>query len=86
MPEGITWFYLLAIGVATQIGQIGLTKSMQTESAGRATSFGYLQVVFAMLLGLFVYGEYPSIETLIGASLIIVGAYLNVTWKSRIKE
>jgi len=86
MPEGVTWFYLLAIGVATQIGQIGLTKSMQTESAGRATSFGYLQVVFAMLLGLFVYGEYPSIETLIGASLIIVGAYLNVTWKSKIKE
>jgi drug/metabolite transporter (DMT)-like permease len=86
VPEGITWLYLIAIGVATQIGQIGLTKSMQTESAGRATSFGYLQVVFAMLLGIFVYGEYPTIETLLGAGLIIVGVYLNVTWKEKIKE
>lgn len=86
VPEGITWLYLIVIGVATQIGQIGLTKSMQTESAGRATSFGYLQVVFAMLLGIFVYGEYPTIETLLGAGLIIIGVYLNVTWKEKIKE
>jgi len=86
IPEGVTWFYLIAIGVATQIGQIGLTKSMQTESAGRATSFGYLQVVFAMFFGVLVYGEYPSIETLLGAGLIIVGVYLNVAWKGKIKE
>lgn len=86
MPEGIVWFYLLAIGVATQIGQIGLTKSMRTESAGRATSFGYLQVVFAMLLGLLFCQEYPSLETLMGAGLIITGVYLNVTWKKKAKE
>jgi drug/metabolite transporter (DMT)-like permease len=58
---------------------------MKTETASRATSFGYLQVVFAMLLGLIFYQEVPGLETLIGASLIIVGAYLNVTWKGRIE-
>jgi len=86
MPEGIVWFYLLAIGLATQVGQIGLTKSMRTESAGRATSFGYLQVVFAMVLGILFYQEYPSLDTLMGASLIIIGAYLNLTWKDKVKE
>ncbi len=85
MPEGIVWFYLLAIGVATQIGQIGLTKSMRTESAGRATSFGYLQVVFAMLLGMIFYQEYPGLETLMGAGLIIAGVYINVCWKNKIE-
>ncbi|MBV1875383.1 MAG: DMT family transporter [Cycloclasticus sp.] len=85
MPEGVEWFYLLAIGIATQIGQIGLTKSMRTESAARATSFGYLQVVFAMLLGILFFNEYPSLDTLMGASLIIIGIYLNVTWKNKTK-
>ncbi|MGB1187411.1 DMT family transporter [Cycloclasticus pugetii] len=86
IPVGIEWFYLLAIGVATQVGQVGLTKSMRTESAGRATSFGYLQVVFAMLLGMLFYQEYPSLNTLLGAGLIIIGAYLNLTWKEKVKE
>ena len=81
MPQGITWLYLLAIGVTTQVGQVALTKAMQTETASRATSFAYLQVVFAIILGVLFYREIPSISTLIGASLIIGGAYINATWK-----
>ncbi len=86
MPDGIVWFYLLLIGLATQLGQYGLTKSMQTETAGRATSFSYLQVVFAIVFGVIFYEEIPSIETLIGAGLIIAGAYINVTWKMKAKS
>ena len=78
MPKGVTWFYLLAIGVTTQVGQVALTKAMQTETASRATSFAYLQVVFAIVLGLVFYQEVPSWSTCWGAVLIIAGAYLNV--------
>jgi len=81
MPTGEVWLYLLAIGVATHVGQIAITKAMQTETASRATSFGYLQVVFAMILGAVFYNEVPNMGTLIGAMLIIAGAYINVTWK-----
>ncbi|PCJ13637.1 MAG: EamA family transporter [Gammaproteobacteria bacterium] len=79
MPEGITWLYLLAIGVTTQVGQVALTKAMQTETASRATSFAYLQVVFAMILGIIFYQEFPNLGTLIGAGLIIGGAYISAT-------
>jgi drug/metabolite transporter (DMT)-like permease len=81
IPEGITWVYLLIIGVATQVGQWGLTKSMQTETAGRATSFSYLQVLFAIIFGFVFYDEVPSLITLFGAGFIIFGAYINVRWK-----
>lgn len=83
MPEGIAWFYLLLIGLATQVGQWGLTKSMQTETAGRATSFSYLQVVFAVALGFVFYGESPSLSTIFGAGFIVIGAYVNVIWKEK---
>ncbi len=81
MPEGITWLYLLGVGLATQIGQVALTKGMQTETATQATSFSYLQVVFAVLLGMVFYSEIPSIWTLLGICCIIGGAYINL--KSR---
>lgn len=83
MPVGMAWLYLLAIGLATQVGQWGLTKSMQTETAGRATSFSYLQVVFAVVLGLVFYDEVPSLSTLFGMGFIIVAAYINVRWKGK---
>lgn len=85
MPEGIALVYLLAIGVATHIGQIGITKAMKTETASRATSFGYLQVVFAMVLGIVFYQEIPGIETFIGAGLIVAGAAFNIAWKGKEK-
>ncbi|ORU94260.1 MAG: hypothetical protein A6F70_08115 [Cycloclasticus sp. symbiont of Bathymodiolus heckerae] len=83
MPSGEVWFYLVAIGITTHVGQIAITKAMQTETASRATSFGYLQVVFATLLGAVFYHEVPHSGTLIGAGLIIAGAYINVTWKRK---
>ncbi len=81
MPQGWTWLLLLLVGITTQVGQIGLTKAMQTETASKATSFSYLQVVFAALLGWLVFSEMPTIWTFIGGGLIILGAFINFTWK-----
>jgi drug/metabolite transporter (DMT)-like permease len=83
MPHGVVWLYLLAIGLFTQVGQVSLTKGMQTESAGRATSFSYLQIVFAAILGILVFNEQLHLLTLIGATLIISGAMINLAWKRK---
>jgi len=80
MPQGVTWLYLLAVGMSTQVGQVALTRAMQTETASRATSFAYLQVVFAIILGLVFYQEVPNSGTITGAGFIVVAAYLNVLW------
>jgi drug/metabolite transporter (DMT)-like permease len=82
MPEGWAWMTLLMIGIATQVGQICLTRAMQVETASRAVSFAYTQVVFAAVLGIVVFDERPSGWTMMGAGLIISGAMLNVLWQS----
>jgi len=81
MPQGFTWLMLLAVGVSTQVGQVALTKGMQSETASRATSFSYLQVVFAILIGVIFFAEIPSFWTIMGALMIVVGAYVNVIFK-----
>ena len=73
VPRPIDWLLLVAIGVATQIGQVFLTMGLALERAGRATSVGYLQICFAMLWQLAVFGDVPSAATLVGSALIVAG-------------
>jgi drug/metabolite transporter (DMT)-like permease len=74
---------LVLVGIFTQVGQIGLTKSMQTEPAGRATAFSYLQVVFSALLGWWVFSEVPDVWVWLGAGSIMLGALVNMLSSKR---
>jgi drug/metabolite transporter (DMT)-like permease len=76
MPRPLDALLLLAIGITTQIGQVCLTMGLAIERAGRAMTIGYLQVAFAMLWQLAIFGEAPTAWTLGGASLILGGTLL----------
>ncbi|MDN2663008.1 DMT family transporter [Psychromonas sp. 14N.309.X.WAT.B.A12] len=78
MPDGEALILLLFVGIFTQVGQVGLTKAMQTEVAGKVSAFSYVQVVFSTILGVLIFNEIPSVWTLIGGILIILGALVNV--------
>lgn len=78
MPQGDTWILLCLVGVFTQIGQLGLTKALQTETAGRATAFSYIQILFAAALGVWFFDERPTLWTLAGGGLILLGAFINL--------
>ncbi len=85
LPDSETLVILLLVGVFTQIGQLGLTKAMQTEPAGRATAFSYLQVVFSALLGWWLFLEVPDAWVWGGATLILAGAIVNVLWREAVR-
>lgn len=72
-PQPLDLVLLAGIGISTQVGQVFLTKGLAVERAGRASSVGYLQIVFAMAWQLVIFGVAPTEMTLIGAALIIVG-------------
>jgi drug/metabolite transporter (DMT)-like permease len=71
MPQGGEWAVLAGVGVSTFFGQLFLTLGLQRERAGRATTAGYLQIVFATLWGALVFGQVPGPVTLLGAAIII---------------
>ncbi|WP_423841061.1 DMT family transporter [Vibrio mytili] len=78
IPDLYLTFMLILVGVFTQIGQLGMTKAMQTQQAGKASAYSYIQVVFSGLIGVVIFEEIPSIWTYIGGGLIITGALINV--------
>lgn len=83
MPSAYTCGLLVLVGIFTQVGQIGLTKAMQTEAAGRATAFSYLQVVFATLFGWFFFQEIPDMWFVAGALFILIGVLVNLMAKHK---
>lgn len=78
-PTALEWVLLVAIGVTTQVAQMFMTRGLQLERTARATTVGYLQIVFAVAWGALVLGEKPTAWTIAGA-LVIVSATLGVAW------
>lgn len=81
-PTAREWAMLLGICVTTQTAQTFMTRGLQLERTARATTVGYLQIVFAVIWGALVLGEHPSGWTMAGA-VVIVGATLGVAWFRR---
>ena len=52
MPDLYLTMMLVLVGVFTQIGQLGLTKAMQTQEAGKASAYSYVQIIFSVVLGI----------------------------------
>ncbi|WP_100752740.1 DMT family transporter [Vibrio salilacus] len=84
-PSLYLTFLLVLVGIFTQVGQYGLTKAMQTQAAGKASAYSYVQVVFSALLGVWIFNEIPSIWTYIGGTLIVTGALINVFGQQLVK-
>lgn len=76
-PRGWEWLVLLGVGIATQLAQVYLTRGIQLLPAGRATSLSYLQVAFAGIWGLALFGEVPDLWFAAGALLVLAGALVS---------
>ncbi|PQJ43025.1 EamA family transporter [Vibrio campbellii] len=78
MPDLYLTMMLVLVGVFTQVGQLGLTKAMQTQEAGKASAYSYVQIIFSVVLGIVFFDELPSAWTYLGGALIVTGALINV--------
>lgn len=67
---------LIAVGIATQIGQVFLTLGLAREKAANASSVNYLQVAFGIGWDFAVFGKVPVVWTIVGAALVVGGTVL----------
>jgi drug/metabolite transporter (DMT)-like permease len=51
-------------------GQLALTATLQKSTLSVAAPFAYLQIVFAVIIGLLFFGHWPDNMTLLGTALI----------------
>ena len=79
LPSGLDWFWLLGVGVLTQLGQIWVTKGLSCLPAARATSLNYVQVLFAASWGWIWFNETITAFTCFGAALVLGASFISLS-------
>lgn len=74
-PSLIAWLSLLGTGVFGALSHYILILANQRTSASTLAPFQYVQMVAVVILGFAIFGDIPSIWTLLGA-IILVGSGL----------
>ena len=69
--SGLQLIYLILAGMFACIGQLGITKAYICAPAREISVYDYTQVIFAAVLGFFVFGDIPDWLSVLGYILII---------------
>jgi drug/metabolite transporter (DMT)-like permease len=81
-PTGAELIGLIMLGVLGGLAHIFLTESYRYATASVIAPFDYSSMLWALLLGYWVFGELPAPLVYVGAS-IVAGAGLVVIWRER---
>jgi len=71
MPEGIVWFYVIAMGVFATLSQVLMTKAYGETKAGIVGAVSYTNILFSILVGLMLGDALPSLSSTFGIILIV---------------
>lgn len=82
MPGARDMAALVAVGLFGGLGQILMTESFRHADASIIACFDYASMIWAVALGLLLFGETPSATILIGAGIVIATG-LFVIWRER---
>lgn len=82
-PVGWDWLWLLLVGVFSQIGQIFLTRALQSERVASVAIINYTGLVYAITVGWIVFGESHGLTALLGMSLVVIGVLMSVIYGRR---
>jgi drug/metabolite transporter (DMT)-like permease len=71
------WLIMAVMGVFAAAGHSLLIVAHRFAPAPALTPFSYTQLIWMIVSGVLVFGDWPSVETLVGASVVVAcGAYL----------
>jgi len=85
LPHASEWAVLLLTGIAGGIGQLFLSFSYRYSEASVLAPFDYAAMIWAVILGYFVFGELPAPQVWIGGAIVIAAGLL-ILWRERILQ
>ena len=76
-PQIQDLFWILGIGVFTQLGQTFLTLGLKKLKASQAASINYLQVLFGSLWGIYLFDENINSNFIVGSIFVLLGTIIS---------
>ena len=84
-PDPTSLAFMLLLGVITLFAQYAIVQSFQYARVHVIAPFEYITVIWAILIGWFIFSEPPTFTMMSGASLIIA-AGLGIIWFEKINN
>ncbi|MBY5932780.1 DMT family transporter [Tateyamaria omphalii] len=75
---------IASVGIGC-LAYFGITVAMRVGEISFVTPFRYSRMVFALILGMLIFGERPDALTLLGAAIIILSG-LYTLWREQIRK
>jgi drug/metabolite transporter (DMT)-like permease len=85
LPHGPEWAVLLLTGIAGGIGQLFLSFSYRYSEASVLAPFDYAAMIWAVILGYFVFSELPAPQVWTGGAIVIAAGLL-ILWRERMLQ
>lgn len=82
MPTGIAWIYIVGLGVFATLSQWYMTKAYSLAAGGIVGTISYSNIIFSIILGMFLGDLFPNLMVVMGIILIIVSGIF-VTYKPK---
>lgn len=80
-PTASDLMLLLSLGVFGFVGQLFMTKAFQMAETSVIAPIKYIEVIFAIIVGVGFLGETYTIWSFVGIGMIIIGMLLNLLFK-----
>jgi drug/metabolite transporter (DMT)-like permease len=80
VPQPFEAGLLVAAGLLGGLGQIFLTSAYRFADASVVAPFDYASMLFAILIGYFIFDEVPTYQMLIGAGLVMLAGVM-IIWR-----
>jgi drug/metabolite transporter (DMT)-like permease len=77
-PSGSQWLGLLVLGCTGILGHMLLMKAYELAQASVLQPFSYTQLLWGIVIGMAVFGEYPDGLMLVGAGLVVAAGIVAV--------
>jgi drug/metabolite transporter (DMT)-like permease len=84
MPSVGDALFMIGTGIAGGIGQILLTSSYRHADVSVIAPFDYCSLLWALVIGYFLFGETPNPIVLAGAAIVIAAGVTVIYWERQI--
>lgn len=82
VPSSTDAMLLIGAGLIGGIAQILVTSSYRFGGASMLAPFDYASLIFAAIIGYFIFAEVPTLNMVAGAALVVLGGVL-IIWRER---
>jgi drug/metabolite transporter (DMT)-like permease len=76
---------LAGLGLLMGLGHLGLIQALRLAPSAVVAPFHYSQIIWAVIFGLLLFGDHPTVWVIAG-SIIIIASGLYILWRETVRH